>query len=105
MVIIPRFRAERRGSEKEPSDMDYFNYQRGELMVEDVPAAQLAEKHGTPLYVYSGRTILEHYRKIRDAFASEIPAPSSETTSSTHPGRCPRSTRVEIRTRTPAPPC
>ncbi|HEX7900344.1 MAG TPA: diaminopimelate decarboxylase [Planctomycetota bacterium] len=50
--------------------MDYFNYQRGELMVEDVPAAKLAEKHGTPLYVYSGRTILEHYRKIRDAFAS-----------------------------------
>src|SRR5688500_13036231 len=49
--------------------MDYVNYQRGELMVEDVPAAQLAGKHGTPLYVYSGRTILEHYRKNREAFA------------------------------------
>ncbi|HYF00935.1 MAG TPA: diaminopimelate decarboxylase [Planctomycetota bacterium] len=49
--------------------MDYFNYLRGELRVEDVPAAQLAETHGTPLYVYSARTIIEHYRKLRDAFA------------------------------------
>ena len=49
--------------------MDYFRYQRGELRVEDVPAAQLAETHGTPLYVYSARTIVEHYRKLRDAFA------------------------------------
>lgn len=50
--------------------MDYFNYLRGELMVEDVSAASLAEAHGTPLYVYSGRTVLEHYRKLRNAFAS-----------------------------------
>ncbi len=49
--------------------MDYFSYLRGELMVEDVPARELAEKFGTPLYVYSARTILEHYRKLRDAFA------------------------------------
>jgi diaminopimelate decarboxylase len=49
--------------------MDYFNYLRGDLMVEDLRAQDLAEKHGTPLYVYSGRTILEHYRKLRDAFA------------------------------------
>jgi len=49
--------------------MDYFNYLRGELRVEDVPILDIAEKHGTPVYVYSGRTILEHYRKLRDAFA------------------------------------
>jgi diaminopimelate decarboxylase len=49
--------------------MDYFNYLRGELKVEDVSVADLAEKHGTPLYIYSARTILEHYRKLRDAFA------------------------------------
>ena len=49
--------------------MDYFNYLRGELMVEDLRAQDLAEKHGTPLYVYSAKTILEHYRKLRDAFA------------------------------------
>src|SRR5678815_4580059 len=49
--------------------MDYFTYHRGELRVEDVAIQDIAEKHGTPVYVYSGRTILEHYRKLRDAFA------------------------------------
>jgi len=48
--------------------MDYFTYHRGELRVEDVAITDIAEKHGTPVYVYSGRTILEHYRKLRDAF-------------------------------------
>jgi diaminopimelate decarboxylase len=49
--------------------MDYFNYLRGELRVEDVPVQEIAEKHGTPVYIYSARTILEHFRKLRDAFA------------------------------------
>jgi diaminopimelate decarboxylase len=49
--------------------MDYFNYVRGELRVEDVSVQEIAEKHGTPVYIYSGRTILEHFRKLRDAFA------------------------------------
>jgi diaminopimelate decarboxylase len=49
--------------------MDYFTYQRGELRAEDVSVAEIAEKHGTPVYVYSSRTILEHFRKLRDAFA------------------------------------
>jgi diaminopimelate decarboxylase len=49
--------------------MDYFSYTRGDLKVEDVSVQDIAEKHGTPVYIYSGRTILEHYRKLRDAFA------------------------------------
>ena len=49
--------------------MDYFQYVRGELRVEDVSVQEIAEKHGTPVYIYSSRTILEHYRKLRDAFA------------------------------------
>jgi len=49
--------------------MDYFNYLKGELRAEGVPVQEIAEKHGTPVYVYSARTILEHYRKLRDAFA------------------------------------
>jgi diaminopimelate decarboxylase len=48
--------------------MDYFSYSKGDLRVEDVSVADIAEKHGTPTYIYSGRTILEHYRKLRDAF-------------------------------------
>jgi len=58
--------------------MDYFSYLRGELRVEDVAIQDIAEKHGTPVYVYSGRTILEHYRKLRDAFSGSgelSPAP------------------------------
>ncbi len=49
--------------------MDYFNYLRGDLVCEDVSVAKIAEEHGTPTYIYSARTILEHYRKLRDAFA------------------------------------
>lgn len=49
--------------------MDYFSYSAGELRVEDVSVQDIADKHGTPIYIYSSRTILEHYRKLRDAFA------------------------------------
>jgi diaminopimelate decarboxylase len=48
--------------------MDYFSYRNGELHAEDVPVREIAEAHGTPAYVYSARTVLEHFRKLRDAF-------------------------------------
>ena len=49
--------------------MDFFNYKNGELYCEGVPAATLAAKFGTPLYVYSKATLLHHYRQVADAFA------------------------------------
>ena len=49
--------------------LDHFNYQNDELYCEGIPARELAEKYGTPLYVYSKATLLHHYRQIRDAFA------------------------------------
>lgn len=49
--------------------MDYFNYLRGRLMCEDALVEDLAREHGTPLYVYSAQTILEHYAKLKQAFA------------------------------------
>jgi hypothetical protein len=49
--------------------MDFFNYKNGELHCENVPAHVLAEKLGTPLYVYSKATLLHHYKQIADAFA------------------------------------
>src|SRR3954464_11346944 len=49
--------------------MDFFNYKNGELYCEGVPAAELAAKCGTPLYVYSKATLLRHYRQVADAFA------------------------------------
>jgi diaminopimelate decarboxylase len=48
-----------------------FRYHGGSLHCEDVNLDQVAEKHGTPLYVYSAGTILDHYRRL-DAALSEI---------------------------------
>jgi diaminopimelate decarboxylase len=49
--------------------MDHFNYKNDELYCEDISARELAEKFGTPLYVYSKATFLRHYRQIAEAFA------------------------------------
>ncbi len=55
--------------------MDYFHYKSGRLFCEDAAADALAGAHGTPLYVYSARTILEHYAKLRDAFTAKSGPP------------------------------
>ncbi|HOI09148.1 MAG TPA: alanine racemase, partial [Myxococcota bacterium] len=49
--------------------MDYFHRKDGALWCEDVPVADLARRFGTPLYVYSRRTFVEHYDKLDRAFA------------------------------------
>lgn len=49
--------------------VDDFNYKEGELHCEDVPATVLVERFGSPLYVYSRRTLVQHYQRVRDAFA------------------------------------
>ena len=49
--------------------MDDFRYEQGVLHAERVSLEALAREHGTPLYVYSKATLLDHYRKVRDAFA------------------------------------
>ncbi len=53
--------------------MHYFNYVDGKLLCEGVPVERLAEEHGTPLYIYSARTIRDHYRKLTEAFAPANP--------------------------------
>ena len=40
--------------------MDHFNFKHGELFCEDVPIKNIAEKFGTPAYVYSRATLLRH---------------------------------------------
>ena len=55
--------------------MDYFHYRNGRLFCEEADAEALAGAHGTPLYVYSARTITEHYRKLKDAFTPPAPKP------------------------------
>ena len=46
-----------------------FRTRRGQLYCENVPVEGIAEKVGTPVYIYSKKTILEHYRKLRSALA------------------------------------
>jgi len=40
-----------------------------ELLADEVPLRELAERHGTPLYVYSATAIRERYRQFDQAFA------------------------------------
>jgi diaminopimelate decarboxylase len=49
--------------------MDYFNYRDGELYAEDIPVANIADRFGTPAYVYSRATLERHYRAYDDALA------------------------------------
>lgn len=42
--------------------MDFFEFRDGELWSEQVRVRDLAERFGTPLYVYSTRTLVRHYQ-------------------------------------------
>ena len=44
--------------------MHFFHYRDGKLYSEDVELARVAEKFGTPVYVYSAGTILDHYARL-----------------------------------------
>src|SRR5581483_3930683 len=46
-----------------------FVYRDGELCCEQVPLARLAERHGTPLYVYSRAALLAAFHAFDAAFA------------------------------------
>src|SRR5947208_274436 len=51
------------------SQVHFFRYHNGHLYCEDVDLARVAEKFGTPLYVYSAGTILDHYLRLDVALA------------------------------------
>ena len=51
--------------------MHSFHYHDGLLHCEGVNLERVAEEYGTPLYVYSAGTILDHYRRL-DSALSEI---------------------------------
>ena len=48
--------------------MHEFNYKHNRLYCENKPVEELALEYGTPLYVYSRKTIVGHYLKLKDAF-------------------------------------
>ena len=49
--------------------MHRFHYRDGKLHCEDVDLARVAERFGTPLYIYSAGTILDHYTRLDAALA------------------------------------
>lgn len=62
-----RVRVARCARDVEPFALHAFHYRAGQLHCEEVALEQLAEKFGTPLYVYSAGTILDHYRRLDDS--------------------------------------
>jgi diaminopimelate decarboxylase len=49
--------------------MHHFQYRNNKLYCEGVSVESLAEKFGTPLYVYSQATLTDHYQKLDSALA------------------------------------
>lgn len=49
--------------------MDHFQHRDGELWCEDVALTTIAREVSTPAYVYSVRTVRDHVRRLREAFA------------------------------------
>ena len=49
--------------------MDFFEYRDGELFAENVRVADIAQRYGTPCYIYSRATLERHYRAFDEALA------------------------------------
>lgn len=50
--------------------MDAFSYRNGRLYAEGVDVATIAQQVGTPVYIYSKATFLDHFYKIQKAYAA-----------------------------------
>jgi len=48
--------------------MDYFNYKNGKLFAENADVERIAAKVGTPVYIYSKATFVNHLQKIKEAY-------------------------------------
>lgn len=53
--------------------MHEFKYSRNELYCEKVRVEELARRHGTPLFVYSYQTLVDHFSKLKTAFRPVSP--------------------------------
>lgn len=53
--------------------MDHFFYESGVLHCEDLAMVDIAEAVGTPTYVYSQQTLVDHYTRFAEAFAGLDP--------------------------------
>jgi len=48
--------------------MHYFEYKNGQLYCEEIPIQHIAEKVGTPFYLYSYHTLIRHFTVFDEAF-------------------------------------
>ncbi|MBI4685948.1 MAG: diaminopimelate decarboxylase [Nitrospirae bacterium] len=48
--------------------MHFFKYKKKELYAEDVKVKKLIELYGSPLYIYSHKTLLRHFKAYNNAF-------------------------------------
>lgn len=48
--------------------MDYFQHQSGSLYAEQVPVTDIAQDYGTPTYIYSRKTLEQHWQAFDQAF-------------------------------------
>lgn len=49
--------------------MHGFSYKNGSLYCEEVDLNELATTYGTPLYVYSGGTIIDHFKRLDESLS------------------------------------
>ncbi len=53
--------------------MDHFSYKNRVLHCDEIPVPDLVKAYGTPLYVYSQKTLVHHLAQIQSAFAEVKP--------------------------------
>lgn len=53
--------------------MHDFHFKKGELYCEDARVDAIAKSVGTPCYIYSYKTLVDHFTKIKNAFAPVNP--------------------------------
>ncbi len=53
--------------------MHDFHFKKGELFCEDVAVSTIVKSAGTPCYIYSYKTLVDHFIKIQKAFAPVNP--------------------------------
>jgi len=49
--------------------MHFFKFKGKKLYAEEVPAEDIAKEVGTPFYLYSYRTIIHHFERLKSAFS------------------------------------
>ena len=60
----------------------FGGWRDGEFSPGGMPISRIAEKCGTPFYLYHGEMIVDRVRRVRDALGVEVSTPSRPTPTS-----------------------